>query len=66
MSLQIGILIFPKVQQLDLTGPYEVFAALPDAQVHLVAASLDPVKSATGLVLEPTVTFAECPALDVL
>lgn len=66
MSLQIGILIFPKVQQLDLTGPYEVFAALPDAQVHLVAANLDRVRSATGLVLEPTVTFADCPALDVL
>ena len=29
MTLQIGILVFPRVQQLDLTGPYEVFASLP-------------------------------------
>jgi putative intracellular protease/amidase len=27
--LQIGLLVFPKVQQLDLTGPYEVFASWP-------------------------------------
>ena len=36
MARQIGILVFPKVQQLDLTGPFEVFASLPDTVVHLV------------------------------
>ncbi len=66
MTLQIGFLLFPRVQQLDLTGPYEVFASLPDARVHLVARSADPVATATGLVLTPTATFADCPALDVL
>ena len=66
MALHIGILVFPRVQQLDLTGPYEVFASLPDARVDLVAADLDPVTSATGLVLTPTVSHANCPQLDVL
>ena len=66
VALQIGILMFPAVQQLDLTGRYEVFASLPDAKVHLVARSLDLVTSATGLILAPTVTFADCPRLDVL
>ena len=66
MSLQIGLLTFPNVQQLDLTAPYEVFAMIPGATVHLVAAGLDPIRSATGLVLAPTVTMADCPALDVL
>lgn len=66
MALEIGLLVFPKVQQLDLTGPYEVFASLPEARVHLVSRSLAPVASATGLVLTPTTTFAACPALDVL
>lgn len=66
MTLQIGFLLFPRVQQLDLTGPYEVFASLPDARVHLVAQSSGPVTTATGLVLIPTTTFAGCPALDVL
>ncbi|SFG50683.1 DJ-1/PfpI family protein [Methylobacterium gossipiicola] len=66
MSLQIGLLTFPNVQQLDLTAPYEVFAMIPGATVHLVAAHLDPIASATGLVLTPTVRMADCPALDVL
>lgn len=66
MPLQIGILVFPKVQQLDATGPYEVFASLPEAKVHLVWKDLRPVASATGLVLSPTTTFAGCPALDVV
>ncbi|KQT50420.1 dimethylglycine dehydrogenase [Methylobacterium sp. Leaf456] len=66
MTLEIGLLVFPRVQQLDLTGPYEVFATLPDARVHLVSKDLAPVTSATGLVLTPTTTFWECPALDVL
>jgi len=66
MSLEIGILVFPGVQQLDLTGPYEVFASLPGAKVHLVWKDRSAITSATGLVLGPTMTFGECPALDVL
>ena len=66
MTLQIGILVFPHVQQLDLTGPYEVFASMPAANVHLIWKDRSAITSATGLVLAPTMTFAECPALDVL
>jgi cyclohexyl-isocyanide hydratase len=66
MTLHIGLLLFPRVQQLDLTGPYEVFASLPGAQMHLVARTMEPVASVTGLVLAPTATFAACPPLDVL
>jgi cyclohexyl-isocyanide hydratase len=66
MTLQIGILVFPRVQQLDLTGPYEVFASLPAANVHLVWKDRSAITSATGLVLAPTMTFGECPTLDVL
>lgn len=66
LPLNIGILLFPRVQQLDLTGPFEVFAALPDARVDLVAMTLEPIISATGLMLAPTTTFTACPTLDVL
>ena len=66
MTLQIGILVFPRVQQLDLTGPYEVFASLPAANVHLIWKDRSAITSATGLVLAPTMIFGECPALDVL
>ncbi len=66
MTLHIGLLLFPGVQQLDLTAPYEVFAALPGAVLHLPAKTLEPVVATTGLVLTPTTTLAACPALDVL
>jgi cyclohexyl-isocyanide hydratase len=66
MTFEIGILVFPGVQQLDLTGPYEVFASLPGAKVHMIWKDRKPIQSATGLVLGPTMTFGECPALDVL
>lgn len=66
MALQIGFLLFPQVQQLDLTGPYEVLASLPDVQVHLIWKDLVPVTASTGLVLKPTTTFEDCPALDVI
>lgn len=66
MTIEIGFLVFPRVQQLDLTGPYEVLAMVPGARVHLVAKTPEPVATATGLVLTPTVHFAECPALDVV
>ena len=66
MSWQIGILVFPGVQQLDLTGPYEVFASLPGAQVHLLWKDREPIRSATGLMLAATMTLDQCPPLDVL
>ena len=66
MTLHIGILVFPGVQQLDLTGPYEVFASVPAASVHLIWKDRSAITSATGLVLGPTMTFGECPTLDIL
>ena len=51
MSLSFGILVFPQVQQLDLTGPYEVFASARGAEVHLIWKDTAPLKAATGLTL---------------
>jgi cyclohexyl-isocyanide hydratase len=62
----IGLLLFPAMTQLDFTGPYEVFARLPDTQVHIVAQTTDPVRTERGLALVPTVTCAQCPPLDVI
>ncbi|WP_321935744.1 DJ-1/PfpI family protein [Paraburkholderia sp. J8-2] len=66
MALQIGFLIFPSVQQLDLTGPYDVLASMPDTQARLIWKTLDPVRSSTGLMLTPDTTFDDCPPLDVI
>jgi len=35
-TLAIGLLLYPDLTQLDLTGPFEVFARAPGAQVHLI------------------------------
>lgn len=64
--MRIGFLLFPGVTQLDLTGPYEVLARLPDAQPFLVWKTLDPVRSEHGLELLPTIGFDDCPPLDLL
>ncbi|QGZ56584.1 DJ-1/PfpI family protein [Paraburkholderia acidiphila] len=66
MALQIGFLVFPNVQQLDLTGPYDVLASMPDTQARLIWKTLDPVRSSTGLMLTPDTTFEDCPPLDVI
>ncbi len=64
--LEIGLLLFPKLTQLDLTGPLEVFGRLSNTRVHLLWKSLDPVVSDRGLTLMPTMTLDQCPALDVI
>ena len=43
-----------------------MLASLPDVQVHLIWKDLAPVTASTGLVLQPTCRFADCPDLDVL
>ena len=64
--LQIGLVIFPKVTQLDLTGPVQVFSSVPGARVHLIWKRIEPVASDSVLTLTPTITFADCPQLDVI
>jgi cyclohexyl-isocyanide hydratase len=64
--LQIGLVIFPRVTQLDLTGPVQVFSSVPGAKVHLIWKRIEPVVSDSVLTLTPTVTFADCPQLDVI
>ena len=65
-TIQIGLLIFPRMTQLDMTGPFEVFARIPNTKVHLIWKRIEPVVCDTGLVLTPTTTPAECPKLDVI
>ena len=66
MARRIGMLIFPRLTQLDMTGPYEVLARLPDSKVELVARTLDPVTTDRGMQIVPTVTYESCPPLDVV
>ena len=64
--LRIGLLLFPRVTQLDLTGPVQVFSSVPGAEVHLIWKRIEPVPSDSVLTLTPTTTFADCPQCDVI
>ncbi len=64
--LQIGIVVFPRVTQLDFTGPLQVFSSVPGAQVHLIWKRIEPVSSDGVMIITPTVSFADCPQLDVI
>ena len=66
MTLRIGMLLYPELNQLDLTGPHEVLANLPGTEIFLAWKSLEPVAAESGLILTPTTTFADAPQADVL
>jgi len=64
--IQIGILLYPNVTQLDATGPAQVLARVPGAQMHMIWKTRDPVPTDAGFSIVPTTTFADCPQLDVV
>jgi cyclohexyl-isocyanide hydratase len=66
MPFHIGLLLFPDITQLDMTGPYEVFIKFPDVKVHLIWKTREAVTAGGGMQIMPTMTFAECPQLDLI
>jgi len=64
--MTVGLVLFPDLTQLDLTGPYEVFARMPKTTVHLVGATLEPVRSEKGLKIIPDSAFDRVGPLDIL
>jgi cyclohexyl-isocyanide hydratase len=66
IALRSGLLVFPNLTQLDLTGPYEILARLPGAETLLLWKSLEPVRSEHGMTILPMVTFSASPRLDLV
>jgi cyclohexyl-isocyanide hydratase len=66
MTLHIGMLLFPGLTQLDLTGPFEVLVRVPDAHVQLLWKTLDPVVADSGIKILPSAKLSESPPLDVV
>ncbi len=62
----VDMVMFDGMTQLDFTGPYEIFARMPNTKVHLIAASLDPVRTQHGLTLLPDTTFDTAPQSTIL
>ena len=64
--LQIGSLLFEGVDQIDLTGPFEVLSRIPNSTYRIYGKTSEPVRDLKGLRLTPDATLAEAPPLDVL
>ena len=64
--IQIGAIVFPQMDQMDLTGPFAVLSRLPNSSVQLLWKKTKPVRDMHGLVLTPDVTFADAKPIDLL
>lgn len=62
----IVFVLFDNVTQLDFTGPAQFLSRLPGAQLHVAAATFDPVTTDCGFAILPTTTFGACPQADLL
>lgn len=60
------MILFPRLTQLDLTAPFEVFTRMPDTTVELVAASREPVIAEGGLAIVPQATFDDASPANLL
>jgi cyclohexyl-isocyanide hydratase len=64
--MRAGLLLFPRMTQLDLTGPYEILSRVPGLSILLLWKTRQAVTSDTGLSMLPTATFDKCPQLDLI
>lgn len=64
--LSVGCLIFPQMDQIDFTGPFEVLSRMPDTTVCGMAKEPAPVRDVQGLHLTPDLSIAEAGTFDVL
>lgn len=66
MTIHVGLLLFPDVQQLDIIGPHDMLSGLPGVSTYMIWKNLEPVATNTGLRMVPDTTFETCPSLDVI
>jgi cyclohexyl-isocyanide hydratase len=64
--ISIAFLLFPNVTQLDLTGPAQVLSRLGNVTLNLVWKARDPVMTDAGFAIQPTATFGDVAAADIL
>jgi len=64
--LQIGSLLFEGIDQIDITGPFEVLSRLPNSTYRIYASALSPVRDVQGFRITPDALLSDAPQLDVL
>ena len=63
--LYIGSLLFERIDQIDLTGPFEVLSRIPNSTYRIYGKTSAPVRDLKGLQLTPDAAMADAPPLDV-
>jgi transcriptional regulator GlxA family with amidase domain len=58
--------LYPRVTQLDFTGPYEVFSRLPDARCVLASSRGGDIHAEGGLIFSDTVALASVQRCDLM
>lgn len=64
--LQIGSLVFEGLDQIDLTGPFEVLSRIPNSTYKIYGKTLEGVRDLRGLKLAADALLKDAPQLDVL
>jgi cyclohexyl-isocyanide hydratase len=64
--LQIGSLIFDRLDQIDLTGPFEVFSRIPNSTYRIYGKNTAALRDLRGLRMMADATLREAPQLDLL
>ena len=64
--VSVAFLLFPKLTQLDLTGPAQVLSRLGNSRMDLVWKDREPVPTDAGFSIVPTATFDEVDAADII
>lgn len=64
-KVKVGIFLFPGVQIIDYTGPFEVFGHA-GFDVFTVARTPDTITTAMGMSVNPKYTFENHPVMDIL
>jgi putative intracellular protease/amidase len=62
----IGVVLYPGFEVLDVFGPVEMWANVPDFQVVMIAQKAGPVRSAQGVLVTAEYDFTTAPKLDVM
>ena len=68
MQQTCGMILFPGMTQLDVTGPYEVMRRVPEMRVVLLGVDREPIRTEHGMMLIPEKSFGDVAAegIDIL
>lgn len=64
--MDIGFPIFPRISRVELEHAISVLRQLPDAKIHLIADSTQPISTECDTLISATTLFAETPPLELL